>query len=139
MTQVKVDERLSTSLPVPSQEVLTGLGAFTDTFASPWFRFGRWEIAGFANSPAANDFVQFCYDNGLVLQEFDWPVWMKTDTAQMFRSPDAIRSGADALQLAQLLTVAIRQNRFVEGGLNSWYESGLLQAIFERAMVLRSA
>jgi len=39
-------------------------------------------------------------------------------------------------QLAKLLTVAIRQSRFVEGGMIAWHENGWLRAICQRAQSL---
>ena len=39
-------------------------------------------------------------------------------------------------QLARLLTVCVREDRFCEGALESAFESGLLTRILERAAVL---
>jgi hypothetical protein len=68
------------------------------------------------------------------------------DFAELFRSPwfrlgewDKIGfrlSDDTAEQLAWLLTVAIRQSRFVEGGLVTWHENGWLLAICQRAKTL---
>jgi hypothetical protein len=58
---------------------------------------------------------------------------MATDEAQELRDPDNVRENAREEQLEKLLTVAIRQDRFVEGGLLGWFENGLLLAIVQRA------
>jgi len=79
-------------------------------------------------------FVPAAYKFGWVLWgEFDWAEWMKTQEAQRLRDDREALSRATPDQLARLLTVLIRQDRFVEGALQSAFESGLLTRILERA------
>lgn len=119
-----------------SERSLAGLAAFAADMRSPWVPFGEWDSVGFRRSDFADRFVRHCYDDGWVLPDFDWSAWARSPEAQALREADAIRSQADADQLAKLLTVAIRQDRFVEGGLEGWHRQGLLAAICERAREL---
>ncbi|MBL0923512.1 MAG: hypothetical protein IBJ12_03470 [Sphingomonadaceae bacterium] len=121
-----------------NRERLQALGKFEALFRSPWFKFGEWDKIGFRRSDDTEKFVRHCYDSGWVQGEFDWSAWMATDEAQELRDPDNIRNRASEEQLEKLLTVAIRQDRFVEGGLLSWFENGQLLAIIQRADKLRA-
>jgi hypothetical protein len=90
-------------------------------------------------SPAALEFVRAAYDGGWVLQDFSWPEWKDTDEAiALYRDPDLLAQ-ATPRQLAQLLTVFIRQGRFVEGGLLGNFESRHILAIVRRAAKLLEA
>jgi len=134
---------LTESPSVPLRDQLAGLAAFLPVLQAPEFEFGRWgggektadgaiTMPYFMPSHEAAAFVQAAYDLGWVLPDLDLPTWKGT--------PEAIRLRDDpeatAEQLAQLLTVLIRQDRFVEGGLNAAFDSGLLIAILARAKVL---
>lgn len=119
-----------------SERSLAGLAAFATDMRSPWVSFGEWDNAGFLRSEFADRFVRHCYDDGWILPDFDWLAWAKSPEAQVLRDAAVIRAQADAGQLARLLTVAIRQDRFVEGGLEGWHRQGLLAAICERAKEL---
>lgn len=90
-------------------------------------------------SPAASEFVQAAYDGGWVLQDFNWSDWKDTEEARdLYRDPDLLAQ-ATPHQLAQLLTVFIRQDRFVEGGLLGDFKSGHILAIVRRAAELLQA
>lgn len=90
----------------------------------------------FVQSPTATEFVQACYDNGWVLEGFDWPSWKETpEFAELDDKPAALVA-ATPEQIARLLTVLIRQDRFAEGSLAQHYDSGLLLGILKRATVL---
>jgi hypothetical protein len=54
------------------------------------------------------------------------------DAMRLRDDPKAL-AAASAEQLAKLLTVLIRQDRFVEGALNGAFEAGLLTGIVRRA------
>lgn len=117
-------------------EKLKALGDFSALFRTPSFSFGEWDNRGFCLSEDAQRFVQHCYDSGWVSGEIDWPNWKSTDEAQKLRNADEILSNASTEQLTMLLTVAVRQDRFVEGSLMGWFENGLLLAITQRASKL---
>jgi hypothetical protein len=119
-------------------------------FEAPGFRFAVWQEARefkpgvftlphcLLTAPAA-EFVSAAYAAGWVLRDFDWPAWKDTPEAVQLRNdPDALEQ-ATVVQLARLLTVLIRQDRFVEGALANAYDSGLVIAILRRADALRMA
>jgi Family of unknown function (DUF6508) len=123
---------------VSERDRLLRLGAFLEEFRDGEFSFGHWDKIGFCRSEAARRFVNHCNEDGWVIG-FDWPAWKGTPEAQRFVEPDAILAHANTSDLEKLLTVAIRQDRFVEGGLNGWFEAGLLTAIMQRARALGEA
>jgi hypothetical protein len=126
---------------------LKALAEFLPLFEEPEFQFGMWHgskrrkpgefmLPYFELSETASLFVDMAYEKGWVLSGWDWPAWMKTEEAITLRDDPAALAAASADKLAKLLTVLIRQDRFVEGGLNSAFESGLLTAIVRRAAAL---
>ena len=130
----------------PLQERLQALAVFLPLFEQPGFEFGEWianpksetgvlRMPTYSWSDTAHLFVKTAYDTGWVLN-FDWPAWAQTDEAISLRDDAAALATAAPQQLARLLTVLIRQDRFVEGALASAYESGLLTNIVRRAAAL---
>ena len=81
------------------------------------------------------DFAAMCYDFNWV-EPFDWPTWMETDEAALLRDDHNALANASSEQLQKLLTVIVRQERFVEGSLAEHFESGLIDRIMDRAAVL---
>ncbi len=58
--------------------------------------------------------------------------WAQTEEAQALRvDPTALAKASDH-QLVKLLTVVIRQDRFVEGALAAAFETGLILGILRR-------
>lgn len=123
---------------------LNALSAFLTEFENPDFVFGTWaggELIGpntynmpyVAFSDQASKFVHTCYDEGWVLMDFNWPEWAQTDEAQAFVKAPELIERASADDLAKLLTVCIRQDRFCEGALLHAFESGFLTEILKRA------
>ena len=86
--------------------------------------------------PIVDAFVETAYSQGWVLKDFDWPAWAKSAEARSLRDDEAAIGQASPEQLARLLTVFIRQDRFVDGALLDAFESGLILRIAERAAVL---
>ena len=84
-------------------------------------------------SETASDFMKAAYDHGWVLKNFDWGEWQQTPEARALVEDPAALGRASATQLARLLTIEIRRDRFVEGALLSAFESGLILAIVKRA------
>lgn len=89
-----------------------------------------------AYSKLADEFVQAAYDHGWVLRGFDWPKWAQSREAETLRDDEATLASATSEQLARLLTVVIRQDRFVEGALLDAFESGLILRIVRRAAAI---
>jgi hypothetical protein len=90
----------------------------------------------FSLSEMAWSFEQKAYDLGWVMPDFDWGARKQTPEAISLRDDDQASAQATPDQLARLLTVCIRQDRFCEGTLEGAFESGLLTRILERAAVL---
>lgn len=87
-------------------------------------------------SPVAADFVKAAYDSGCVLTGFDWGLWKETEEARALHANFNLLAQATPQQLAQLLTVFIRQERFLEGALLQSFEDGHMVAIVRRAAQL---
>ena len=128
-------------------ERLRRLASFLPKFESTAFEFGKWNnpkstgqdaftLPFFVLSETADAFVKEAYDLGWVEGDFDWGTWMGTPEALSLRDSPASLAKATPAQLAHLLTVLIRQDRFAEGSLVASYESGLLTGILRRAAVL---
>ena len=126
---------------------LSGIITFLPSFQATDFEFGRWvqpqsdepgviTLPHFSLSDLAESFVQKAYELGWVMPDFDWGTWKETPEAQSLRDDDQTLSKATPEQLACLLTVCIRQDRFSEGELEAAFRSGLLTRILERAVVI---
>lgn len=80
-----------------------------------------------------DEFVRSAYDCGWVLRDFDWPTWKYSAEAIALRDDQGAIARATPEQLARLLTVVIRQDRFAEGELLNAFDSGLILRIVRRA------
>ena len=122
------------------EDRLNTLAGFLPRFESPDFDFGHMiarpgEMPFYRFSEDASEFVRVCYRMKWV-HPLDWGQWKGSDEAVRLRDDPAAMEGATAEQLQKLLTVVIRQERFVDGALASAFESGLLVRILRRAAVL---
>lgn len=128
-------------------ERLQALAAFLPLFEESGLVFGSWhggeeispgvrEMPHFSLGETASSFLYMAYDQGWVLEGFNWPAWKGTGEAITLRDDPAVLAAASPEQLAKLLTALIRQDRFSEGALNSAFESGLLTAIAKRGAEL---
>jgi len=87
-------------------------------------------------SPEAKAFNKMIYQEGWILDGFDWPEWTQTDEFKdLFSKPDSLAK-ASAHQLAKLLTALTRKERFCEGIMASACAEGLLARITQRAGML---
>lgn len=125
---------------------LYALAPFAPLFARPGFSFGQWaggettdgvmQLPYFAFSADADRFILVASGAGWVRADFSWPEWSHTPEAARLRAePDAIVD-AEAGDLAKLLTMLIRGERFCDGTLAQAFETGLLQRILDRSAVL---
>jgi hypothetical protein len=130
----------------PQQERLKALAYFVPIFMEPGFQFGSWEkpapdesgvlsLPWFTLSKAASDFESVCYEFEWVSQ-FDWSGWRETATSKRLMESSEQVSTASAGELAKMLTVFIRGERFYDGTLNSAFDQGFLTAIVQRAAAL---
>ena len=142
-------ETAKTQSQPPEQlvERLRGIVAFLPSFQAPDFKFGYWTqppseqpgvmiLPYFSLSEVAGSFEQNAYDLGWVMRDFDWATWKQTHEAKSLRDDAEVLARATPEQLARLLTICIRQDRFCEGTLEGAFESGLLTRILERAAVI---
>ena len=87
-------------------------------------------------SDTVNALVQHAYYHGWILRDFNWSEWAQTQEARdLFNNAEALAK-ATPDQLAQLLTLFIRQDRFAEGTLLDAFNSGLILRIVQRAAAL---
>jgi hypothetical protein len=128
---------------------LQRLAEFLSCFEKPDHNIGNWiqppsedenvfVMPHFSFSKSMQEFINMAYDEEWVLKGFDWPTWKESDEAQKLRDDFDYLAKATPAQLARLLTVLIRQERFCEGSLSSAYESGLITEICRRAARLVS-
>jgi len=129
-------------------ERLDRLAAFLSIFEDPGFSFGLWiggkpmphlqlHMPSFVPSDPAEAFVRMAHDMGWVLPDLDWKSWKDgAEAGELLNCPETL-ARATPEQLAKLLTVLVRQDRFVEGSLGRVFDSGLLVAIVRRADALR--
>lgn len=124
-------------------QTLRALAAFLPRFEVPGFVFGgvrpgpRAFFGWFELSPVATDFVSACYEAGWVQwPDFDWGTWKNSAEARRLYFDPAALETATPEQLSRLLTVLIRQERFVDCALNAAFQSGVLLRILRRIAVL---
>ena len=128
------------------KEQLRDLADFWPVFANPKFVYevqdevkekkGVNTIPSSSLSPEAKDFNKMIYQEGWILDGFDWPEWAQTDEFKdLFSKPEALAK-ASADQLAMLLTALLRKERFCEGTMASACSDGLLAGITQRAGML---
>ncbi len=120
---------------------LDALAEFLPIFETPDFEFGHFvdepgTFGYYSFSQDASRFIDVCYEMKWVNLRFDWGAWMNSLQALRLRDDPAALESATPDQLQNLLTVVIRQDRFVEGALATGFESGLLVRILRRAAVL---
>ena len=120
---------------------LNALAEFLPIFETPDFEFGHFvdepgTFGYYSFSDDASCFIDVCYEMKWVNLSFDWGAWKESPEALQLRDDPAALGSATPNQLQNLLTVVIRQDRFVEGALASAFGSGLLVRILRRAAVL---
>jgi hypothetical protein len=81
-------------------------------------------------------FLELAYQDGWVVAGFDWPSWIRTERGQVLLGQPAAVAQATELELFQLITTLVRQERFAEGSLAEAFRRGLVSALIERAKVL---
>ena len=120
---------------------LNALAEFLPIFETPDFEFGHFvdepgTFGYYSFSHDASRFIDVCYKMEWVNLSFYWSAWKDSAEALQLRDDPTALESATLDQLQNLLTVVIRQDRFVEGGLAADFESGLLARILRRAAVL---
>ena len=129
-----------------SRKQLQSLADFWSVFDNPKFVYetqdevkekkGVITMPSSSLSPEAKAFNRMIYQEGWILDGFDWPEWAQTDEFKdLFSKPEALAK-ASADQLAMLLTALSRKERFCEGTMASACSDGLLAGITQRAGML---
>ncbi len=124
------------------QERLEVLAKYLSIFTAPGFVFGEIvpakehdgviELGWTQYGPEAQAFMKDAYNYGWV-QGTDWMDWMQTDEAQaLSQDPDRM-AAASIDDLAKVLTVSFRRDRFVEGSLGADFKRGLITRVIKRA------
>jgi hypothetical protein len=129
-----------------SKKQIRALADFWSVFANPKFVYetqdevkekkGVMTMPSSSLSPEAKAFNKMIYQEGWILDGFDWPEWAQSDEFKdLFSKPDSLAK-ASAHQLAKLLTALARKERFCEGTMASACSDGLLARITQRAGIL---
>lgn len=129
-----------------SKDQIRALADFWPVFANPQFVYevrdevkekkGVITMPSSSLSPEAKAFNKMIYQDGWILDGFEWPEWTKTDEFKdLFSKPEGLAK-ASAHQLAKLLTALARKERFCEGTMASACSDGLLVRITQRAGML---
>ena len=129
-----------------SRKQLQSLADFWSVFANPKFVYetqddmkdkkGVITMPSSSLSPEAKAFNRMMYQEGWILDGFDWPEWAQTDESKNLVSKPEALAKASADQLAMLLTALARKERFCEGTMASACSDGLLAGITQRAGML---
>ena len=127
-------------------EQIRALADFWPVFANPKFVYetqdevkeekGVITMPSSSLSPEARAFNKMIYQEGWILDGFDWPEWAQTDEFKDLLSKPEALAKASSHQLAKLLTALTRKERFCEGTTASACSDGLLAGITQRAGVL---
>lgn len=131
-------------------EQIESLVRFLPTFEEAGFTAGEWsplaevrpgefQLPYACYGDVVEEFARTVYDQGWVLRDFDWAQWAQSAEAIALRDDEALLAEATPEQLARLLTIVIRQDRFVEGALLDAFESGLILRILRRAKIILDA
>lgn len=142
----KVTQAVNVQQKADLVDRLRGIVAFLPPFQALGFKFGCWTPAApipgkpnvchkgyFTLSDVADSFFDAVHEPGWVTAGFDWEEWSLTPEAERLRHDPQALASATAEDLARLITVCIRSDRFAQGALNSHFESGLLPRILQRA------
>lgn len=123
------------------------MAAFLPVFSAPDFRFAyndsplrqtgenTFRMEGYDYDPQVWAFLDVLGRYGWVYSDetFGWPEWTQTSEARQLRDDPGVLAQATPLQLARLLTVFARQERFSDGAMLGFWDSGALLNILRRA------
>jgi hypothetical protein len=133
--------------PDPWADRLRILAPFATAVRAPDFAFGAWQAATQLASGAWTMPYHELADDGRALIAacgawiqvgFDWSRWAQTDEAKrLFEDPSAVRD-ATPQQIAWILTLLIRAERFSEGQLDWAWRSGLFERLLDRVAELHA-
>ena len=131
------------------QQRLEALAKYLPVFTAPDFKFSevvpakvegkvthRWvgRLTGRRRNPSSRTAMIYGW-----VQSTDWIERMQTEEAQKLSQEPARMATATAGDLAKVLTVSLRRDRFMEGSLAVDFERGLITSIVARAHELGAA
>lgn len=130
-----------------TEDGLRQLANFLQELERPEFKAGEWRggekiepnvfSMPFVNySDVVNSFIDAAYLHSWIVKNFDWGEWSQSAEARRLHDDESALAHATAEQLGRLLTLHIRQDRFVDGALLEAFESGLMLRVVRRAAVL---
>lgn len=108
-------------------------GFVAGEFDAPVSEPGVWSMPYTRYHPEVDRFVTLAYEDGWVLANFDWGAWSVTEEATTLRDGPKALASATPDQLAKLITILVRQERFSEGTLLEACKAGLVLGIVRRA------
>lgn len=137
-------------MPDLSLAALKAIAAYLPIMEAPDFQFtdgqepmvevtpGQFEMRGYTYNEQVWRLIDTAHEHGWVYNDdtFQWMNWMQTQEAQTLRDDPAALTTATPLQLARLMTIMARQERFCEGGMLDWWKDGMLLGILRRAEAL---
>ena len=85
-----------------------------------------------ADQDIIEEFLALAEAENVILPGFDWQAWSSTIEAQQLCSGGKWVARASRAELSRLVTLQVRNARFVEGSLEDAARSGLLAAITSR-------
>jgi len=127
-------------MPLPSDFQIDRVLAFLPRLEEPDQKFTGSEMGDTAytvwNAPLVDSVIDSLYQNGFVLQGFDWPSW--DEGRQHAEDLDWINR-ADLKTICKLFTAHVRNDRFCGGHFASMCDRGIVQAMLRRLAELRRA
>lgn len=88
--------------------------------------------------PLVHEVVRYFADRSLLLQSFDWMEWEAGRNVVQARDAATI-GNSSAQDCLQYLTMLVRADRFTEGALMSFFDSGLMLVLLRRLQTVLEA
>jgi len=124
------------------RERLAALAAFAPGFAANGFRATLDQpvaqpgiYLGVTYSEETHRFIEMAYDYGWVRQ-LDWSEWRETEHGGRMMQDPAAMACANEDDLAHVLTICLRADRFCDGYLADAFNAGLIARVARRAETL---
>ena len=96
-----------------------------------FIRIGYWgDMTSRVSGATAKNVYQHLFNNGFVLEDFDWEAW--SEEAFAFEQNRHTLQEADLPTLYKILTVHLRADRLMEGHFDSILENGFLADVLQR-------
>jgi hypothetical protein len=123
---------------LPTAPQIDAILAFLPRLEEPDQEFARSEMGDSAytvwNAPLVDSLIDSLYQNGFVLQGFDWPNW--EEGRQPAEDLDWINR-ADLKTICKFFTAHVRNDRFCGGHFAGMCNRGIVQAMIRRLAELR--